>query len=375
MNRLFFLLYFVIPIFICSHVQAWFDFGSVRAFRAYQNKDYQQSLHDLEDGLNKDPYDVEHNYNIGVVFYKQKKYQDALQAFLRAGNCQNKSSVFQQQTYFNTANCYFQLEQWRDAVEQYQKVLALDADHVSAEHNLRLALYKLKEEEMKQKVKEQDQKSDNHDQSSADQNNQEDVSQKSCSGSGQEAKNHEGSGSQEQGQEQSGQSSKNKNTKNNQKASSGSNGSDPFENNSFKQQGGQKDDASIDTASQQKTDGHDTQDHGQDLQSKIPDNQSMNNAAQDQDHVNQGGDNDHDGLDQSMLDEKNGTAQKLFKQPALQNEMQEQYESKTFEDERLNEYHASLIKTLEELEKKIQKHVIKNKVAMQGAGQNGKKGW
>lgn len=374
MNRLFFLLYLVVPIFICRDVQAWFDFGSVSAFRAYQNKDYQKSLHDLEDGLNKDPYDVEHNYNIGVVFYKQKKYQDALQAFLRAGNCQNKSSIFQQQTYFNTANCYFQLEQWRDAVEQYQKVLSLDPDHLSAQHNLRLALYKLKEEEMKNKVKEQDQKSDNHDQSSADQNNQEDVSQKSCSGSGQETNNHQGSGSQQDGQEQSGQNGKNKDTKNNQKTSFGKNGTDPFENNSFPQQQGRKDGDQIDAASQQKQDGHDTQD-AQNLESKTPDNQSMNNVVQDQNDLNQGGDNYHDGLDQSLADQKDGTTQRLFKQPSLQNEMQDQYESKTFEDERLNEYHASLIKTLEELEKKIQKHVIKNKVAMQGAGQNGKKGW
>jgi hypothetical protein len=97
--------------------------------------------------------------------------------------------------------------------------------------------------------------------------------------------------------------------------------------------------------------------------------------VQDQEHLSQGGDNYNDGLDQSLADQKDGTAQRLFKQPSLQNEMQDQYESKTFEDERLNEYHASLIKTLEELEKKIQKHVIKNKVAMQGAGQNGKKGW
>ena len=62
------------------------------------------------------------------------------------------------------------------------------------------------------------------------------------------------------------------------------------------------------------------------------------------------------------------------KKPELKNTLQDQYESKASQDDRLSDYHASVMKSLEDLEEKVQKHIIKNKVA-QGSGQNGKKGW
>jgi hypothetical protein len=59
----------------------------------------------------------------------------------------------------------------------------------------------------------------------------------------------------------------------------------------------------------------------------------------------------------------------------LQDSLQNLYEKQASDDERLSDYHAQVMKTLEELEEKIQKHSIKSKVAAQSSRNHGKKGW
>ncbi|MDP3788386.1 MAG: tetratricopeptide repeat protein [Candidatus Chromulinivorax sp.] len=110
------------------------------------------------------------------------------------------------------------------------------------------------------------------------------------------------------------------------------------------------------------------------------DGQGKDDITQQFDHTKgvnedlQAGRDEHGKEDAMTGDDKKGMAA-VPKKPELKNQLQDQYESKASDDERLTDYHKDVMKTLEELEAKVQKHIIKNKVAQQGAGQGGKNGW
>ena len=376
---------------------------SHQAVIAYHKQDYEKSLADLGELMDRDPYNPEYNYNVGVVLYKEQKYADAQQAFLRAADHVQSPVQLQQQAHFNVGNCYYQLEQWQKAVDAYRQVLKIDAGNKQAEHNLQLALYKLKEQQMKdqsEQQKEQDQQQDNK--SSDDQHDQSQQS-KSCDGSKQDASQKNQSGQQQGDQEQS-QNGNNKHDKKNdqgkqqdgdqgdaeQDGQESDSGNDSHDESGKQQRVGQNKSGSKKSVDDKMTEEEiaDKNEQAlQDLADKV-DTAGKDGQEQQAQRKNQAGQQDlSDQLDQAENSDlaampdiaADGTDKKdmggLYKKPDLKNQLQQQYEDKASDDERLTEYHASVMKTLEDLEEKIQKHVIKNKVAMQGAGQNGKKGW
>ncbi len=129
-----------------------------QATQAYKLQDYDQALADFHDLMNSDPYNPKYNYNVGDILYKQGKYSDAKQAFLRTIDHAKVGSKLAEQAHFNLGNCCYQLEEWEQAIDAYRQVLKLNPDNEQACHNLELGFYKIKEEEFENKQDQQEDK-------------------------------------------------------------------------------------------------------------------------------------------------------------------------------------------------------------------------
>lgn len=367
-----------------------FNFWKKRkAVQAYQVQDYDRALVLLDNLIAQDPYNPEYNYNIGDIFYKQKRYQDAHYAFSRAVENAVPSSKLQEQSLFNAGNSLYQLEAWLKAIEAFQQVLKINENNRDAEHNLQLALYKLEEQRMQNEQKKEENKQDEQIKSDSDTDESQD--QNSCSQNSQNSSNDlQNSNHNKSGQEKSDQGSADQEKKSGQD-------NQKEKNNNFDQgvksdqEQGDQDKDSGDTQKSDKQSGQQELNKNKDFENKnfgedevddvdheqLTDKPRQDNGENSSDQSDQIDKQqvDVDKIDNNQQEQDQKEATRGYKKPELKNELKDEYESKASDDDRLTDYHASVMKTLEELEEKIQKHFIKHKVAMQGAGQHGKKGW
>ncbi|TFH65253.1 MAG: tetratricopeptide repeat protein [Candidatus Zixiibacteriota bacterium] len=110
------------------------------------------------------------DYNIGSALYKQNKYPEAVQRYIRALNTDDPK--FQADTYYNSGNALFRAEQYAEAINAYKKCLEINADDSDAKYNLELARVKLKEQAQKQDKQQQDQQQKDQQQNPQDQQDQ-----------------------------------------------------------------------------------------------------------------------------------------------------------------------------------------------------------
>ncbi|MBV8661341.1 MAG: tetratricopeptide repeat protein [Candidatus Dependentiae bacterium] len=374
--------------YCCGNSTNWlsniFSWKQYKGTKAYHQKDYDEALELFHDLMNKDPYNPVYNYNVGDILYRQKKYHEARQAFAHTIAHARKTSKLAEQAYFNSGNCSYQLQEWNKAVDAYEQTLKIDDANEQAKHNLQLALYKLKEQQMKDQSQQGEEKSQqdkneklfdqmkdkNEDEIARDDKNQSDGN--GSDNQFQDANQNDATEKSEESSEQK-QSNSQKSKKNQQQKG---------ENQEVQEDSLQQDSQKSPDQENGKS-SMDTLDDAQDSQESSSYNQS------------QASDTEKKDADEMMkeLDQTQGAAEEIqtgsedmgsddkkemggsYKKRELKNQLQDQYEGKASDDERLNDYHASVMKTLEDLEEKIQKHVIKNKVAMQGSEQNGKKCW
>jgi Ca-activated chloride channel family protein len=369
------------------------------ATQAYKKQDYDQSLADFHELMNRDPYNPEYNYNVGNLLYRQKKYSDAKESFNRAIKHTEKSSRLAEQAYFNIGNSCYQLEQWQDAITAYKQVLEINEDNEPVRHNLQLALYKLKDEQLQDQQQDENQKKD---EKSKDKNKEKSSDCKNKSqedqSDGDDDQNDEGQSKQDQGKPQKKPGSQ-KNDGGQEKEDSdgdGKNQDKESQNKSAQQKqqaenknGDQGDEPKPNESDADETGMNESEKKGSDskkspqnkLQDSVSDKENANDAAQNFDQTQGAKEDIQAGRDEQLGQEGTdvGNEKKemgsVSKKPELKNQLQDQYESKASDDDRLTDYHASVMKTLEDLEEKVQKHIIKNKVALQGAGQGGKNGW
>lgn len=410
MKILFFLLFLNFSYVFTGPIDSFniFNFWKKQnAVKAYQVQDYDDALEIFHNLMDQDPYNPEYNYNVGDILYKQKKYQDAQSAFLRAAEKAIPSSKLQEQALFNAANSAYQLEAWLQAVQDYQQVLKINEKNQEAQHNLQLALYKLQEQKMqdeeeKQQNQQQDQQQENaqkqqgeqmnDDKSSSQKNSSQDKdcgcekSQNSGNDDGKsgEKKSEQGSSGNEKEKSQQGNQSKDQKKENDSTDENRENGEQQVQQKKDSEEGKESDQQKGDQQKNKEYQDKGSQDKS-DLDNldaeKLTGTQNQNiDEDETKDDFDQSEQASQDQVEDEKQDtHKQGQNQKkvvgAYKKPELKNELKDEYESKASDDDRLTDYHASVMKTLEDLEEKIQKHVIKNKVAMQGVGQHGKKGW
>jgi Ca-activated chloride channel homolog len=94
-------------------------------------------------------------YNIGNLYYKNKKYQEAINSYKQI----TKEAIFFQK-YFNIANSYAQLKDFDEALKYYKRARGLRVDE-DTKHNLHLIQKELEKRKAKEKSRTKDDEKQN----------------------------------------------------------------------------------------------------------------------------------------------------------------------------------------------------------------------
>lgn len=170
-----FLFYTAVDASIGSYMSsAWNQYQAVASYYGNRFDDAQKSL---EQAVIDYPHDEQLNYNLGCIYHKQHKEQEALNCFNRAALTSDHELV--EQSYFNMGNSQIALNNTDAAISSYEKVLSLNPQNKEAKHNLEVIKRKKEQEKQEKKDnKSKDDKQKNKDQQQDQNNNQQDNQQK-----------------------------------------------------------------------------------------------------------------------------------------------------------------------------------------------------
>jgi len=133
-----------------------YDFAS----HAAQQGDWERAQKSLSSLLIDSPDRADLLYDLGIVFCKNGDLQQACTYFSHAAACEGVSDELCERAYFNAGNTWVMLDELENAIEQYEKVLAINPANKFAQHNLDKVKEMLKqkqEEQEEQKQKEENQ--------------------------------------------------------------------------------------------------------------------------------------------------------------------------------------------------------------------------
>ena len=110
------------------------------------------------------PKDRRLDYNLGSSYYKQGKYQEALQDYTHAAGEASADSMLQKNSLYNSGNALFKMGKLEEAEKVYKKVLSLDPSDMDTKFNLEFVREQLKKkEEQKNNPDKNDQSQQNKD--------------------------------------------------------------------------------------------------------------------------------------------------------------------------------------------------------------------
>ena len=141
------------------------DFKTIsEAKQAYEVGEYGKSAALLKGLETQSP---QKNYDIGNALYKEKKYDEAIEAYDKA------EGIDEATRQHNIGNSHFQKKEWDKAIEAYEKALKIKEDE-DTKFNFELAKKQKQKEEEQQKQDQQDQenKEDNQEQNQDNKKNQ-----------------------------------------------------------------------------------------------------------------------------------------------------------------------------------------------------------
>ena len=428
-------LFFTFLLLFSFSLQASIDnwWKNRKAVQFFKDQNYEQALLIYNDLIDTDPYNSEYNYNIGDVLYKQNRHEDALQAFQRAVTHAKKNIKLAEYAWYGAGNSCYQLKKWQQAVEMYEQVLKLNPDNEQARHNLKLAQKKLIEEQLKdmqdkleknkenQKDANKDQQTGDDQDSSQDQQNQAGDNSQDSSGSSSDSQSGEKKETQDGKQKPSDKGEKSPSKKDSGTEKENESGKDTTaakamaDKKSDQKNFDKKDAKSLDEQSGEKGDQEGLEksvrdDKGTEQDASVEDEngtdfsdmikkdqqnlddaeslQAQEESAQIEDEEgkaakeDQAIDEQQDQLVEVPNEQGSMGAQSnsndrtpTYKKPELKNQLQDRYEAKSFQDERLDNYYAQIMEALENQEESKQRQVIKNRVAEKMVGQRGKNNW
>lgn len=121
-----------------------------------EEEQYSEALKGYRDAQIESPTNSTLNYNIGTVYLKQDKFDEAVADFQMA-LVNAKDAELEAATYYNMGNAYFENGKWVQAIQAYKNCLELTPEDMDAKYNLEYARKKLKEEVEKQQQNQQQQ--------------------------------------------------------------------------------------------------------------------------------------------------------------------------------------------------------------------------
>lgn len=180
------------------------------AMPQYEQGDYEQALDTLMDVEVEHPGEPIIDYNIGNTYYKQERYDEAIEKYQQAilnGSAQLKSmahynignSLYRQSQQSESAGTLDEaLQQMRESLEAYKAALADQPDDTEVKQNIELVQRSIKRllDKIKQQQEQQQQQGQ---QGQQDQQQNQQQGQQQQSGQGQQQKDQQGQ--QQQGQQ------------------------------------------------------------------------------------------------------------------------------------------------------------------------------
>ena len=139
----------------------------------YQEGLFPEAEKNFAEARSNRPDDRRLDYNLGSSYYKQGKYEEALQDYTKSALDESNPQL-KKDSLYNAGNALFKMGKLKEAEKTYKNVLVLDPSDMNAKFNLEFVREQLKNE------KEQKKNSDKND--SSKQNNEESEQQKSKNG-------------------------------------------------------------------------------------------------------------------------------------------------------------------------------------------------
>lgn len=334
-----------------------------RAIRQSQKNNWQQAEQMLTQVIIENPNKPDALYDLGVAAYKNNNFDIALNYFNKAASHTMANSMLQQHAHFNAGNAHVQLQQLQEAIDAYDKVLALKPDHKEALHNKEM-VKKMMEQSADDKSMADKQKQNQQDKDKQKNNkseeNKEDFSEDQKEQDSQNEQNEDKKQNQRQ----------NKNEKDNKDQSADANQS------SSKDSDGQE--SGVD---RQQKDKHNKQNQHDNDQRKDQELNKKENKSDKPDQTN--ADKSKDSSDaKTMADKKNEESEQSGNQQNQQSSDPQSARPEGIEDasRRMTDKKLSkgLARALEEQEKKdaqLNKKMTKALVANQGGGKNDYNCW
>ncbi|MDX9754714.1 MAG: tetratricopeptide repeat protein [bacterium] len=169
---------------------------------AYANAEYERAIQLYTDiAATYAPESKEMHFNIGNSWFRQEKYDKAIEEFNHVLG--SPDAKLDAQAYYSMGNCHFRTENYAEAINAYIESLKLNPDDEDAKYNLEVARRKLKDQMDKNKEQQeqqnQDQQQEEEQQNQEPQQNQDQQEQEQQN---QEQQNQEQPQDQQQEQEQ-----------------------------------------------------------------------------------------------------------------------------------------------------------------------------
>lgn len=136
--------------------------------KLYQQKDYQAASRSYLQALQKNPKSFTGNYNLGDALYQADQNDAARQAFQRS-LLANGNKLQQAQAFHNIGNTYLKEKKWEEAADAFKQALKLNSKDMDTKYNLAYAQAMIKKDQQnkqnnKNKKDKQDQKNKDQDQ-------------------------------------------------------------------------------------------------------------------------------------------------------------------------------------------------------------------
>jgi Ca-activated chloride channel family protein len=126
----------------------------------YEEGEYENALKIFRDLQIDSPESPEIHYNLGNSFYQLQQYEEARNEFERVLASDNRD--LHAETYYNIGNCQYRMGKLEEALESYKKALEIHPEDEDAKYNIEFIQKKIKEmmDSASQRLQNQEQQED-----------------------------------------------------------------------------------------------------------------------------------------------------------------------------------------------------------------------
>ena len=143
---------------------------SAQALEHYERGEYAEALRLYRDAQLERPDMSELNFNVGGTLFKNGELETALREFEQAASA--GSDGLKAAAHYNMGNVFYQEKQYQQAIDAYRQALELDSGDGDAKANMELALRQLEQQQQQQQQDQQDQQDQDQQQQDQDQQQQ-----------------------------------------------------------------------------------------------------------------------------------------------------------------------------------------------------------